>query len=152
MVGSARVLVNKSAEPLIVVVAESLKKEPWWLYHTLVPGGDSLKSINLDDVDNFAVYDFLTKKMLIMIGDGRWSFLFRIHDGNHVNIFKKSETEAGIIMLETTRIAGGLHTCTGKGGPTCYQEQTLKFDSSGLKYVWALPAHLKYENTFDFKW
>lgn len=152
MKGTARVLVRKDVEPFIVVIAESVKQEPWWLYHTLIGGGDSLETHKVDDVDNFAVYDFTTKKLVVMIGDGKWAHVFRLHDNNYVNIFKKADTEAGVTVLEKSVLFGGLHRCEGSAHSGCENEFTLKLDSAGLQYAWALPGHLKYENAKDFKW
>jgi len=149
---TARVLVRKDVEPFIVVIAESVKKDPWWLYHTLIGGGDSLETHQVDDVDNFAVYDFITKKLVVMIGDGKWAHVFRIHDNNRVSIFKKADTEAGVTVLKKSDIFGGLHRCEGKAHSGCGEEFTIKLDSMGLQYRWALPDHLRYENAKDFKW
>lgn len=152
MEGTARVMVGKNVEPFIVVIAESVKKEPWWFYHTLIGGGDSLVTHKVDDVDNFAVYDFITKKLVVMIGDGKWAHVFRIHDYNYVNIVKRSDTEAGVGVLEKSIRYGGLHRCEGKAHSGCESEFTLKLDSGGLEYAWVLPKHLQYENKKDFKW
>jgi hypothetical protein len=161
MEGTARVTVRDDAEKLIVVFAESLKTAPWWRYHTLIKGGDSLKTLKVDDPDNFVVYDFDSKKLLLMIGDGNWAHLFRIHNGNHVEISKRSVTEdggvviqAGVKMIERSTFLGGLHTCTGRASilKDCSKDRSLKFDTDGLKYVWWLPSNLKYENANDIKW
>ncbi len=149
---TASVLVRKNVEPFIVVIAESVKKDPWWLYHTLIGGGDSMETHKVDDVDNFAVYDFLTKKLGVMIGDGKWGHVFRIHDNNHVGIFKKADTKAGVTVLKKSDIFGGLHRCEGNARPGCGDVFTLKLDSMGLQYAWELPKHLQYENTRNFKW
>lgn len=152
MNGTARVMVRKNVEPFIVVIAESVKRDPWWFYHTLTGGGDSLATHEVDDVDNFAVYDFTTKKLVVMIGDGKWGHVFRIHDYNYVNISKRSDTEAGAEVIEKSALYGGLHRCEGGAHSGCESEFTLKLNSAGLQYAWVLPNHLKYENTKNFKW
>jgi hypothetical protein len=130
------------ADGYIVVFAESLKQAPWWRYHTLINGDGSSSTHGVDDPDNFCVYNAQNRKILWMEGDSHAGHIFRIHDGNHVSIVKKTDTVANVTVFKKSFLFSGIHQCTGSATPGCDKKTDLKLNSLGLSYPWELPGHI----------
>jgi hypothetical protein len=150
--GTARVFVSKAAEDLIVIVAESLKEDPWWLYHTLIPGTDSYATLQVEDVDNFCVYNGATRAIVWTAGDNHAGHVLRIHDGTHVNIGRKAANNATVDVLIRGKKYGGVHQCVGAANDECYKQTELKINSDNLGYLWALPKHIAFEAKRNIQW
>lgn len=146
---TSQVVVDKGEfgfEPLIVVFAESLKKAPWWRYHTLIQGSNSWDTLEVDDPDNFCVYNFATKKIVWMLSHtpARGGHIFRIHDGVKARITKRDDESAFVTARGGIGKRDGVHQCV-EFEVSCVDSTALRIDSKGLKFPWELPKNLRYE-------
>ncbi|MGE0825341.1 MAG: hypothetical protein AB7G75_32385 [Candidatus Binatia bacterium] len=153
---TSQVVVDKGEfgfEPLLVVFAESLTKTPWWRYHTLTQGNNSWDTLEVDDPDNFCVYNFSTKKIVWMLSStpARGGHIFRIHNGVKARIRKRDDESA--FVTATGGIIGkdGVHQCVGTA-VSCAEKTDLRIDSLGLKFPWELPKHLQYKSKKSIEW
>jgi hypothetical protein len=136
-------MVSNGTKNYYVVIAET-----GWKYHLLKPG-DSSMSINVDDPDNFCVYNAGDLTLVNVRWGQVYSDIWRIHNGTYVSINEDDNGKDPFLYRIRSGMGSDPHRCTGRW-PAC-KDGTLKTNSVGLSYPQTLPTTAQSQSSGSIK-